>query len=87
MNSAKGSTGNVAGVLLYAKTDEVVTPDEKDMFISGNRITLKTLDLNSDWVEITDQLESLCEWLMCAQTGMDVHISTPKVISMKRKRK
>ena len=64
-NSDKNATGNVAGVLLYAKTDETVTPDE-DMVIGGNRISLKTLDLNRDWNAITDQLEGLCEWLRCA---------------------
>lgn len=64
-NSDKGATGNVAGVLLYAKTDETITPDE-DMLIGGNRISLKTLDLNQDWSTITTQLESLCGWLECA---------------------
>ena len=64
-NADKGVTGNVAGVLLYAKTDETVTPDE-DMIIGGNRISLKTIDLNCDWDVITGQLERLCEWLDCA---------------------
>ena len=64
-NSDKGRTGDVAGVLLYAKTDEAVTPDE-DIVIGGNRISLKTLDLNRDWSEIKNQLERLCEWLECA---------------------
>jgi len=63
-NSDKGSTGNVAGVLLYAKTNETVTPDE-DMIIGGSRISFKTLDLNRDWNAITDQLEELCGWLTC----------------------
>jgi len=67
-NSDKGSSGdkrpsgNVAGILLYAKTDEAVTPDE-DIMIGGNRIGVKTLDLNQDWSVITAQLETLCEWL------------------------
>jgi len=61
-NADKGATGNVAGVLLYAKTSEAITPDD-DMIIGGNRISLKTLDLNCDWNIITDQLESLCELL------------------------
>jgi len=64
-NSDKGVTGNVAGALLYAKTDEDITPDE-DMVIGGNRISLKTLDLNRDWSTITDQLEKLCDWLKSA---------------------
>ena len=61
-NSDKAATGNVAGVLLYAKTDEIETPDD-DMIISGNPISLKTLDLNQDWSIITSQLESFCSWL------------------------
>lgn len=61
-NSDKGATGNVAGVLLYAMTDEAVTPDE-DMTIGGNRISLKTLDLGKSWEAITAQLERLCNWL------------------------
>jgi 5-methylcytosine-specific restriction enzyme subunit McrC len=61
-NSDKNLTGKVAGVLLYAKTDEVITPNE-DMVIGGNRISLKTLDLNQDWKVITSQLDDLCNLL------------------------
>ena len=61
-NSDKGSTGKVAGVLLYAKTEEDIAPDDS-FNMSGNRISLKTLDLNQDWSNITRQLEALCEWL------------------------
>lgn len=64
-NSDKAATGNVAGILLYAKTDEVITPDD-DMVIGGNRISIKTLDLNQEWAIITSQLESLCSWLQAA---------------------
>jgi 5-methylcytosine-specific restriction enzyme subunit McrC len=56
------NTGNVAGILLYAKTDETITPDA-DFVISGNKISLKTLDLNRDWKEICEQLDKLCSWL------------------------
>jgi 5-methylcytosine-specific restriction enzyme subunit McrC len=63
-NSDKDNTGNVAGILLYAKTDEEITPDE-DLFISGNKISLKTLDLNRDWGGIAKQLDSVCVWLKC----------------------
>ena len=61
-NSDKGSTGKVAGVLLYAKTEEDIAPDDS-FNMSGNKISLKTLDLNQDWSNITRQLETLCEWL------------------------
>jgi 5-methylcytosine-specific restriction enzyme subunit McrC len=61
-NSDKEGRGNVAGVLLYAKSDEDITPNG-DFNMSGNRISLKTLDLNCDWSAITEQLEKLCVWL------------------------
>lgn len=64
-NSDKERAGNVAGVLLYAKTDEEITPNS-DFNIGGNRISIKTLDLNREWVEITEQLEGLCLWLQPA---------------------
>jgi len=61
-NSDKNNSGNVAGVLLYAKTDEEITPHE-DLFIGGNIFSLKTLDLNCDWNGITEQLDEVCAWL------------------------
>jgi 5-methylcytosine-specific restriction enzyme subunit McrC len=61
-NSDINRSGDVAGVLLYAKTDEVVTPDG-DFIMGGNRIGLKSLDLSQEWVVITSQLEMLCSWL------------------------
>jgi 5-methylcytosine-specific restriction enzyme subunit McrC len=60
MNHSKGRSGNVTGVLLYAKTDETITPDE-DMIISGNRINVKTLDLNVDFANIRRQLSTIVE--------------------------
>ena len=50
--------GNVSGVLLYAKTDEDITPDN-DYMMGGNRISVKTLDLGAEWFEIQAQLESI----------------------------
>ncbi|MGI6412332.1 MAG: 5-methylcytosine restriction system specificity protein McrC [Syntrophomonadaceae bacterium] len=38
-------SGNVSGLLLYAKTDEDIVPDN-DYIIGGNRISVKSLDLN-----------------------------------------
>lgn len=61
-NSDKTLTGNVAGIILYAKTDEEITPDE-DLFIGGNKISVMTLDLNQTWSGIKTQLDSLCNWL------------------------
>ena len=59
-NQDKDNTGNVAGILLYAKTDEAITPD--CMFnMGGNLIGAKTLDLNADFKAIAAQLDKIAE--------------------------
>lgn len=50
----------VAGMLLYAKTEEEIQPDQKYK-MSGNRISVKTLDLNMDFSEIRKQLDGIVE--------------------------
>ena len=62
-NKDTQGTGNVSGVLLYAKTDEEITPDN-DYMIGGNKISVKTLDLNSDFPSIAKQLNTLAEGLL-----------------------
>lgn len=61
-NMDQYATGNVAGTLLYAKTDEMITPDN-DFIIGGNRISLKTLDLGQDWSIVIRQLDEMVSWL------------------------
>lgn len=61
-NSDSGNTGKVSGLLLYAKTDEEITPDLSACF-GRNRIMVKTLDLNKTFDEITMQLESIADEL------------------------
>ena len=56
------STGNVSGLLLYAKTEESIVPDMDAMF-GRKRISVKTLDLNTDFVEIKAQLDSIASFL------------------------
>ena len=59
-NQDKNNTGNVAGLLLYAKTDESITPD--CVFnIGGNQIGAKTLDLNTDFKIIAAQLDKIAK--------------------------
>ena len=53
-------TGLVSGVLLYAGPDEEIQPD-CEYTISGNLIAAKTLNLNSNWQDICEQLDSLAE--------------------------
>lgn len=48
----------VAGMLLYAKTEEEIQPDQKYK-MSGNRISVRTLDLNLDFAEIKRQLDGI----------------------------
>lgn len=48
----------VSGMLLYAKTDEEIQPDHSYM-MSGNRISVKTLDLNCEFSEIAAQLNKI----------------------------
>lgn len=55
----KGS-GNVSGLLLYAKTDEEITPD-CEFSMGGNRISVKTLDLNKKFSQIKEQLDRIVE--------------------------
>ena len=52
--------GKGSGMLLYARTDEEIQPDNTYM-MSGNRISVKTLDLNCDFSEITRQLNAIAD--------------------------
>lgn len=61
-NRDVNNTGKISGVLLYAKTDEEITPDN-DYLMSGNLIGVKTLDLSASWVEIKSQLECIAGML------------------------
>lgn len=56
-NLDKDQSGKVSGLLLYAKTSESVTPDA-DLVISGNRISVKTLDLNQPFNGIKKELDA-----------------------------
>ena len=48
----------VSGMLLYAKTDEQIQPDHV-YHMSGNKISVRTLDLNCDFAEIAQQLNAI----------------------------
>lgn len=48
----------VSGMLLYAKTDEQIQP-EQVYHMSGNKISVRTLDLNCDFAEIAQQLNAI----------------------------
>ena len=55
-NQEHGS--KVSGMLLYAKTDEVVQPDNVYQ-MHGNQISVQTLDLNLSFKEIANQLDTI----------------------------
>ena len=51
---------SVSGMLLYAKTDEEIQPDGVYQ-MSGNQISVRTLDLNQPFETIRTQLDSIVE--------------------------
>lgn len=48
----------VSGMLLYAKTDEDIYP-ENEYRMSGNKIEVRTLDLDGDFTKIRSQLDEI----------------------------
>ena len=58
----------VSGMLLYARTGDAVQPDITYQ-MSGNRISVKTLDLNCDFSEIASQLNAIGNDLMIEKHG------------------
>lgn len=61
-NMDTDNTGNVSGLLLYAKTEDVLFPDGVPFEICGNSIGAKTLDLSKDFEEIASQLDKIAEY-------------------------
>lgn len=58
---AEGSSP-VSGMLLYAKTDEEIVPDQEYQ-MSGNKITVRTLDLNQPFKQIAEDLDGIAQSL------------------------
>ena len=50
----------VSGMLLYARTDEAIQPNSTYR-MSGNKISVETLDLNCEFSELADQLDRIAE--------------------------
>ena len=61
----KEHKGNVDGMLLYAKTQEEIVPDDSIKKKDGNIIYFKTLDLNIDFDSIKKRLDSF----VCSYKG------------------
>lgn len=50
----------VSGMLLYARTNEQLQPDQT-YYLSGNRIDVRTLDLSREFREIASQLDEIAD--------------------------
>ncbi len=59
-NYDKDRTGNVSGLLLYAKTKHEVIK-ETERIIHGNKIGVKFVDLNQDFKEIKTKLNNIAD--------------------------
>ncbi|WP_019132001.1 5-methylcytosine-specific restriction endonuclease system specificity protein McrC [Peptoniphilus obesi] len=59
-NFDSDKTGNVSGMLLYAKTDEMILPNN-EYKMGGNLISLKTLDLDCEFSKVKEQLETIAK--------------------------
>lgn len=54
----KGNDVKISGMLLYARTTSEIQPDS-DYVMSGNKISVKTLDLNREFEIIKNQLDNI----------------------------
>lgn len=59
-NMDRNATGNVSGLLLYAKTKELYVPD-CNCNIGGNRIEAQTLNLDCAFEKIGNQLDNIAK--------------------------
>lgn len=57
-NQDRSGSGSVSGMLLYAKTDEGISPNAQYK-MSGNTIEVKTLDLGVEFYKIAEQLNEI----------------------------
>ena len=57
----QGKGFEVGGMLLYAMTNERIQPDS-DYLMSGNKISVKTLDLNQEFNVIRNQLDNILNY-------------------------
>ena len=55
-----GSPHTVSGMLLYARTDEAVLPDN-EYRMSGNSVSVRTLNLDCDFAGVSTQLDAIAE--------------------------
>lgn len=61
----------VSGMLLYAKTDEIVLPNNTYK-MSGNKISVQTLDLDCDFSQIASQLDAIAAFYFGQNMTCDI---------------
>lgn len=61
-NMDSANTGNVSGLLLYAKTEDEVFSEGEPFVIGGNSIGARTLDLNQSFELLSKQLDSIIKY-------------------------
>lgn len=54
-----GTEHGVAGLLLYARTDEPIVPNQSYR-MGGNTISVRTPDLNRDFADMRSQMDGMC---------------------------
>ena len=58
----------ISGMLLYARTTDEIQPDS-DYVMSGNKISVKTLDINQDFKKIKMQLDYIAKNFQGVENG------------------
>lgn len=61
-NKDENKTGNVRGMILYAKTEEEISPNG-EFNMSGNNIYVSNLDLSGDFPSVSQQLKDVLKTL------------------------
>ena len=60
-NKDVDNTGNIEGMLLYAKTEDEILTEENTFNMSGNNISIRVLDLNQEWELIRAMLDKIAQ--------------------------
>lgn len=71
-NCDKYHSGQVSGMLLYARTEEGVIPD-LDASVDGNRIMVRTLDLSQEFANVKKQLDAIVDRWIERVNGCEVN--------------
>lgn len=69
----KDNTGNVAGMLLYARTQDQIQPNNTYR-MGVNQISVQTLDLNLPFAAIADQMEKIVEDYFSSEEKRQVEV-------------